>query len=63
MLLYADDTIILAGNERDLQKALDSVQEYCTKFKLITGIDYQQNQNNKIFKRKSSTVHHVQIRL
>ena len=39
MLLYADDTIILAENERDLQAALDSVQEYCTKFKLIVNIN------------------------
>ena len=37
MLLYADDTIILAENERDLQTALHSVQEYCTKFKLIVN--------------------------
>ena len=37
VLLYADDTIILAENERDLQTALDSVQEYCTKFKLIVN--------------------------
>ena len=35
VLLYADDTIILAENERDLQTVFDSVQEYCTKFKLI----------------------------
>ena len=35
MLLYADDTIIFAENERDL----DSVQEYCTKFKLIVNIN------------------------
>ena len=27
VLLYADDTIILAENERDLQTALDSVHE------------------------------------
>ena len=31
VLWYADDTIILAENERDLQTALDSIQEYCTK--------------------------------
>ena len=35
MLLYADDTIILAEYERDFQTVLDSVHEYCTKFKLI----------------------------
>ena len=39
VLLYADDTIILAKNERDLQTALDSVQEFCTKFKLIVNIN------------------------
>ena len=38
VLLYADDTIILAENERDLQTALDSVHEYCTKFKLIVNV-------------------------
>ena len=37
VLLYADDTIILAENERNLQTALDSLQEYCTKFKLIVN--------------------------
>ena len=39
VLLYADDTIILAEKERDLQTALDSVHEYCTKFKLIVIIN------------------------
>ena len=33
VLLYADDTIILAENERDLHIALNSVHEYCTEFK------------------------------
>ena len=37
VLLYADDTSILAENECDLQTALDSVHEYCTKFKLIVN--------------------------
>ena len=39
VLLYADDTIILAENERDLQTALDSVHEYCTKFKLTVNVN------------------------
>ena len=34
VLLYADDTVILDENNRDLQMALDSVHEYCTKYKL-----------------------------
>ena len=37
VLFYADDTIILAENERDLQTALDPVHEYCIKFKLIVN--------------------------
>ena len=37
VLLYADDTIILAENERDLQRALNSVHAYCTEFKLIVN--------------------------
>ena len=39
VLLYADDTIILAENERDLQTALDTLQGNCTKFKLIVNIN------------------------
>ena len=37
VLLYADDTIILAENERDLQRALNSIHEYYNKFKLIVN--------------------------
>ena len=37
VLLYADDTVILAENDRDLQMALDSVHEYCTKYKLTVN--------------------------
>ena len=39
VLLYADDTVILAENDRDLQMALDSVHEYCTKYKLTVNIN------------------------
>ena len=35
--MYADDTVILAESERDLQRALNSVHEYCTEFKLIVN--------------------------
>ena len=34
VLLYADDTIILAENEIELQLALNKVYEYCMMFKL-----------------------------
>ena len=57
MLLYADDTIILAENERDLQTALDSVHEYCTKFKLI--VNTNKTKIILFFKKKSLTVYHV----
>ena len=38
VLLYADDTVILAENDHDLQMALDSVHEYCTKYELTVNI-------------------------
>ena len=37
MLLYAVDTLILAQNEHDVQTVLDSIQEYCTKIKLMVN--------------------------
>ena len=36
-LLYADDTIVLAENEKELQLALDSVHEYCTLYNLTVN--------------------------
>ena len=38
VLLYADDTIILAENEKELQLALDKVHQYCTMYKLSINI-------------------------
>ena len=38
VLLYADDTIILAENEIELQLALNKVYEYCMMFKLSVNI-------------------------
>ena len=35
VLLYADDTIILAENEIELQLALHNVYEYCLMFQII----------------------------
>ena len=37
-LLYADDTVILAKSQRELQTALNSFSEYCKKWKLKTNI-------------------------
>ena len=29
--MYADDTVIIANNAEDLQKALDNLEDYCLK--------------------------------
>ena len=36
-LLYADDTIVLAETERELQIALDAVHEYCNDMHLTVN--------------------------
>ena len=36
-LLYADDTVVLLENEKEIQLALDSVHEYCTLFNLTVN--------------------------
>ena len=38
VLLYADDTIVLAENACELQKALDAVHDYCVMYKLTVNI-------------------------
>ena len=38
VLLYADDTIVLAENACELQKALDVVHDYCGIYKLTVNI-------------------------
>ena len=39
VLLYADDTIVLAENEHQLQTALDTVHQYCTRYNLSVNIN------------------------
>ncbi len=34
VLLYTDDTILISESPEDLQKILDNLHEYCTKWKL-----------------------------
>ena len=34
ILLYADDSIVLSNNKKDMQNALNVVSEYCTRWKL-----------------------------
>ena len=38
-MLYADDTLVLAENEKELQKALDSLHTYCNKWALKVNVD------------------------
>ena len=37
VLLYADDTIVLADSVKDLQKALNYLNQYCEGLKLIVN--------------------------
>ena len=39
VLLYADDTVIMANNEADLQFSLDRFNEYCQTWKLNVNMD------------------------
>ena len=41
VLLYANDTIILAENEIELQLALNKVYEYCMMFKLYVNKNFK----------------------
>ena len=38
-LLYADDTIILAETEQDLQKGLNGLFEYCNQWQLKVNVE------------------------
>ena len=37
LFVVPDNRVILAENDRDLQMTLDSVHEYCTKYKLTVN--------------------------
>ena len=39
VLLYADDTILLAESASDLQNSLDALSDYCAKWKLFVNMD------------------------
>ena len=71
VLLYADDTIVLAENEHQLQTALDTVHQYCTRYNLSVNINKTKIvvfsrgkvRNFPMFKYGSSTImlHYVYI--
>ena len=39
VLLYGDDKIVIAENERQLQTALDTVHQYCARYNLSVNIN------------------------
>ena len=39
IILYADDTVLMSTNAKDLQQSLGIFQEYCNKWKLTVNID------------------------
>ena len=39
VLLYADDTIILADSANDLQNCLTVFEEYCKRWKLFVNVE------------------------
>ena len=39
LLLYADDTIMMAESARELQDALNALNEYCEKWSLTVNAD------------------------
>ena len=64
VLLYADDTIVLVENKHQLQTALNTVHQYCTKYNLSVNINKTKNfvfsrgkvRNFPMFKYGSSTI-------
>ena len=57
IILYADDTVILAESLTELQMSLDAMQSYCDIMEI--KYQYQQNKNSNILKRKSSKISQV----
>ena len=41
VILYADDTVLLANSEEDLKLLLNTFNDYCSEWKL--GINYEKN--------------------
>jgi hypothetical protein len=45
VIMYADDTALLAESASNLQNTLNLIQEYCIKWKLKVNIDFNINTN------------------
>jgi hypothetical protein len=51
VLIYADDTVILADTAGNLQRRIDGLSEYCLKWKLT--VNSEKNKNFNFFKEKT----------
>ena len=58
ILLYADDTVILAENPNDLQASLDKIKKYCDTFDLHINVN---KTKILIFSRGKLRRHHIFI--
>ena len=56
ILLYADDTVILAENPNDLQASLNEMEKYCDTFDLHINVNKTKIQ---IFSRGKLRKHHI----
>ena len=52
LLLYADDTILLAESAVDLQRMSNKFNDYCLQWKL--NVNLEKNQSNDFRKKKTS---------
>ena len=70
ILLYADDIVLLAENEKDLQTLLDITQDWCYKWKININVEkskmhFRQNKKNNqtltlvLGIRPLNTVNHI----
>ena len=50
ILLYADDIALIAENEKDLQKMLTKLEEWCTKWQLFSNA----NKSKIVYFRKKN---------
>ena len=42
ILLYADDIVLIAESERDLQKLIEALMNWCTKWRMIVNLEKTQ---------------------
>ena len=56
ILLYADDIVLLAENEKDLQTLLDITQDWCYKWKLNINVEKSKIMHFRPNKKKQSNI-------